>query len=75
MPPKKEGVCDKCDGELYQRTDDNEETIKNRMDVYLENTKPIVELYEAKGKLMRVDADKDAEIVKEAVLSMLNESN
>ncbi len=58
MPPKKEGVCDACGGELYQRADDNEATIKNRMDVYLKNTMPIVKFYEAQGKLLKVNAER-----------------
>jgi len=73
MPSKEEGVCDKCGGELYQRADDNEETIKNRMDIYKESTKPIIDFYEAQGKLMKADADKEASEVKEVVLRMLNE--
>lgn len=60
-PPKKEGICDQCDGELYQRADDNEETIRKRMDVYLQNTKPIIEYYERQGMLRKLDGDKEAE--------------
>ncbi|HOW35969.1 MAG TPA: adenylate kinase [Candidatus Omnitrophota bacterium] len=63
-PPKKEGVCDTCAGPLYQRPDDNEETIKTRMDVYLKSTAPIIDYYQAQGKLKKVNADKDALDVK-----------
>ncbi len=71
MPPKKAGICDKCGGEIYQRTDDNEETIKKRMTVYNESTKPIVDHYKAQGKLQTVNADTGAEHVKAAFLKIL----
>ncbi len=54
-PPKKEGVCDKCGGELYQRDDDNEETVKSRLKVYKEQTEPLIAYYEKQGKLRRID--------------------
>jgi len=50
-PPKKEGVCDKCGGELFQRADDKEETIKKRLDVYDAQTAPLIDYYKKKGKL------------------------
>ena len=75
MPSRKEGVCDACDGELYQRPDDNEETIKNRMNVYMENTAPIIDFYENQGKLEKINADNDSQIVKENALKIFNESN
>jgi len=63
IPSKVEGVCDDCGGELYQRPDDNEETIKNRMDVYLKSTMPIIDYYEDQGKLSKVNAGQDAKDV------------
>ncbi|GLI36061.1 adenylate kinase [Desulforhabdus amnigena] len=54
-PPKKEGVCDKCGGELYQRDDDNEATVSSRLKVYDDQTKPLIDYYEKQGKLRRVD--------------------
>jgi len=57
IPPKKEGVCDVCGGELYQRPDDREETILNRLKVYEEQTKSLVKWYEDKGILQRVNSD------------------
>ncbi len=54
-PPKKEGVCDECGGELYQRDDDKEETILKRLEVYESQTLPLVDYYEKKGILKRVD--------------------
>lgn len=66
MPPKKSGVCDSCGGELYQRADDNEETIKTRMDVYLKNTVSIVDFYRSQGKLQKLNADSGlAELMKQ----------
>lgn len=73
-PAAKAGICDSCGGELYQRPDDNEETIRTRMDVYLKNTKPIIAYYEAQNKLMKVDADKDSPILKEELLKAFNGS-
>ena len=54
-PPKKEGVCDACGGELFQRADDTEETMKNRLSVYEASTKPLIEHYEKKGVYTEVD--------------------
>jgi adenylate kinase len=53
-PPKKEGVCDKCGGELFQRGDDKEETIKKRLDVYDSQTAPLIDYYKKKGILKSV---------------------
>lgn len=54
-PPKKERVCDKCGGELYQRDDDKEETIKNRLDIYEKSTVPLIDYYSKKGILKSVN--------------------
>jgi adenylate kinase len=53
-PPKKEGVCDKCGSELYQRDDDKEATIRERLAVYNSQTAPLINYYEKKGLLRRV---------------------
>jgi adenylate kinase len=53
-PPKKEGACDKCGGELFQRGDDKEETIKKRLDVYDAQTSPLIDYYRKKGILKSV---------------------
>jgi len=50
-PSKKKGVCDKCDGELYQRDDDKEETIQKRFEVYRKETEPLKDYYQKNGKL------------------------
>jgi adenylate kinase len=57
MPPKKEATCDKCGGALYQRPDDNEATVLNRLKVYEEQTKPLVDYYARKGMLKKVSGD------------------
>jgi adenylate kinase len=54
-PPKKEGVCDIDGGELYQRSDDNEETIKNRLTLYHQNTQPVEDYYRKQSKLVEID--------------------
>jgi len=55
MPPQVEGICDKCGGKLVQRVDDNEETVRNRLEVYERQTRPLVEYYGAKGLVRDVD--------------------
>ena len=55
MPPKTEGICDNCGSELIQRADDNAETAKNRIDVYNEQTKPLVDYYEKAGNIANID--------------------
>ena len=52
--PKKDGVCDKCGGELFQRDDDKEETIKKRLDVYEAQTAPLIDYYKKKGMLKSI---------------------
>ncbi len=59
MPPKVEGICDKCGGELIQRKDDTEETIKNRLKVYRETAAPLIDYYNKKGILVTLQADKN----------------
>jgi len=58
-PPKVEGVCDECGGELYQRDDDSLETAKDRLSVYYKETSPLIELYEKEGILYEVDGEQD----------------
>ena len=54
-PPKQEGICDACGGELITRADDNEETIRNRISVFRQQTEPLKDFYQAKGLLRGVD--------------------
>jgi adenylate kinase len=53
--PKQEGVCDKCGGELYQRDDDTEATVRNRLEVYRNQTEPLIEYYDRAGVVARID--------------------
>ena len=55
IPPKKEGVCDACGGELFQRADDTEETVANRIDVYESQTMPLIDYYEKQGVISHID--------------------
>ena len=70
-PPKKEGVCDKCGGELYQRDDDKEETIKNRLDVYEKSTAPLIDYYSKKGILKSVKGEGSIEDIFNNICSIL----
>jgi adenylate kinase len=56
-PPTEEGVCDKCEGELYQRDDDQPETIKERLNVYKEQTEPLIDYYQERDVLKNVDGE------------------
>ncbi len=70
VPPKKTGICDVCGGELYQRADDHEDTIKNRLEVYKRQTSDLIKRYEADGVLLRVDSSRD---VNEVVGDMMDD--
>ena len=63
LPPKVEGFCDKCNGELYQRDDDKQESIMNRMEVYREQTEPLINFYKEKGKITDLDASIETDIL------------
>jgi len=71
IPPKQEGVCDKCGAALVQRDDDKEETVKNRLKVYHEQTQPLIDFYEKKGVLKNVDGTVDSEEVFAAIVKIL----
>ena len=66
-PTKVEGHCDRCNGELFQRADDNEETIGNRLNVYQDKTAPLVEYYQQQQKLHSIAGTGDVEHITEAV--------
>jgi adenylate kinase len=55
--PDEEGVCDECGGDLVQRDDDTEETVKERLKVFEENTQPVIDHYEETGALVRIDGE------------------
>jgi len=67
-PSDKEGVCDRCNGELYQRDDDQEETIRQRLAVYSDQTQPLIAYYEKQGKLRRIDGTGSIEAIFSRVL-------
>jgi len=70
-PSKVESVCDKCSGELYQRSDDNEETVASRIKVYSDETAPLIDYYTDKGVIINVDGQKDINLVFEDIASAL----
>lgn len=69
--PKTEGVCDSCGGELYQRSDDNEETVSNRLDVYESQTQPLIDYYKEAGILLNINGDQNIDLVLKDVLAAL----
>ncbi len=70
-PPKTAGVCDSCGGKLYQRSDDAEHTIKERLKVYLAQTLPLLGYYREQGKLIEVDGDANiGEVTKKMVKAL-----
>lgn len=75
MPPKKDMLCDNCGGRLYQRTDDKEETIKKRIGIYRKDSAELIQYYEAKQKLFRISADKEAEFVLNNMLRLIDQYN
>lgn len=70
-PPKQEGVCDNCGGELYQRKDDTEESLKVRLDEYSRQTEPVLDFYEKKGLVKHINADQPIEKVWQDVQAAL----
>ena len=62
-PPKEEGVCDKCGGELYQRPDDKLESVRNRLRIYEEKTRPIIDYYKGRGVLVNINGMQSFEAV------------
>lgn len=73
IPTKVEGVCDKCGAELILRDDDKPETVKNRLNVYHEQTQPLIDYYTAKNVLHEVDGTKAMEDVFSSIVSILGE--
>lgn len=70
-PPKKEGVCDQCGAALYQRSDDQEAVIRNRLEQYEAQTRPLIDLYEKEGKLVTIDGNKPIDVVFADILTAL----
>ena len=71
-PPKVDGVCDLDGGKLYQREDDNPETVAKRIEVNVKQSKPILEYYDNKGVVKNVDGSKDIQEVTGSVIDILN---
>ncbi len=71
IPTKVEGICDACGGELILRDDDKPETVKKRLDVYHEQTQPLIDYYTGKGILKEVDGTQDMEDVFAAITDIL----
>ncbi len=71
-PPKVAGKCDRCGGELYQRPDDNEETVKKRLEVYFAETSPLIDYYNRTGKLLEINGEgSPADINRRIVAALL----
>lgn len=66
-----DATCPKCDGEMYQRDDDNEATVRNRLDVYAKSTSPLIDYYKGKGLLKSVDGDRPVDAVYVDVKALL----
>jgi len=71
MPPKVDGKCDVCGGELFQREDDREEVVRNRYKVYMENTYPVIEYYQKQNKLFTIDGASGVDSVIKEVLNIV----
>lgn len=72
-PTAKEGICDTCGGEVYQRADDNRETVENRINVYFAQTAPLIEYYEKAGVLATVNGDQTMNDVFSDITKVLGE--
>lgn len=73
MPPEKEGVCDVCGGELYQRSDDTAATVENRIEVYNAQTMPLVAYFEKLGNIAHIDGSKGLDDVLSDIVSVLGD--
>ncbi len=72
-PPKQAGICDVDGAELYQREDDKAETVKHRINVYLEQTRPLIEYYRKKGVLVEIDGTRSIDQVSADLLAVLSQ--
>lgn len=70
MPPKLKGVCDNCQGPLYQRSDDNEGTVRKRLEVYKNEAVSLIKYYKKAEKLHSLNADLDAELVLDQIIEL-----
>lgn len=72
-PPKVEGVCDKCGGTLYQRPDDQLESVLNRLEIYESKTKPLIDYYDSRGIFRSVNGDQSFDEVYESIKKALED--
>ncbi|MFA5374360.1 MAG: adenylate kinase [Dehalococcoidia bacterium] len=70
-PPKKEGKCDKCGGELYQRADDTPETVRKRIDVYTKETSPLIDYYKKAKKLVEIKGEGNIDNITKDIIASL----
>ena len=73
LPPRTEGICDACGGELIHRADDQPETVKNRLKVYEDQTSPLVEYYTESGRIANIDGNRPIPEVFEEICALLGE--
>ena len=73
-PPKDQGRCDRCGGPLYQRVDDKEETVRQRLQVYTQQTAPLIEYFANQGKLLEIDGTKSIEAVADLLVDALSKT-
>jgi adenylate kinase len=71
IPPMKPGICDDCGGALYQRKDDSEEVIRERLEVYQKQTKPLIDYYEAQGNIIHMNGAGEIDEVTNVIIAML----
>lgn len=73
-PPRRPGVCDRCGGELYQRPDDSEETVRRRLEVYSRQTAPLLDYYGGRGRLSTIDGEGSVEAIAAAIRRAVTEA-
>lgn len=74
-PPKQPGLCDVCGGELYQRPDDTPETVANRLRVYFNQTRPLIDYYQKRGQLVDINGEQEIEQVQQDIVQALSMTN
>lgn len=72
MNPSKDGICDICGGELYQRSDDNTEAFETRYNTYIEKTSPLIDFYKAKDALYEIDSSKNPDYAVKQIENIIN---
>ncbi|MFH1655560.1 MAG: adenylate kinase [Candidatus Omnitrophota bacterium] len=75
VPPKKDMICDFCNGQLYQRDDDKEDTVKNRIKVYEEKISPLIDYYQKQNKVRKINADLSANEAYDILMKLFKKEN